>query len=93
MSVKASTAGSLSKSLVAQVACDESAERNKSSGSGDVRNDEPVQVVDNRTRYQLGKWPLVAPVAGVERFEVAVSVALEDDRRRVAETNEDKVEQ
>lgn len=53
--------------------------------ASDGRDDELVEVVEDRARKQLAEWAEVAVVGACKRGEVAAAVALEDDRGGIAE--------
>src|SRR5450756_469169 len=73
--------------------CLERGEWHESGGSGQCRHDEPVEVVQDCSGDQLGQGAVVAGVGPPQGLEVPRPLALLDDRRGVAETGEDQVEQ
>jgi len=70
----------------------ERVERNESRRPGDVRHDEPMQIVDLRPSQLLGQPARVALVALIQRLQISVTVAFEDDGRRKSQPHEYEVE-
>src|SRR5207244_10821293 len=56
------------------------------------RDDELVQVVENRARRQLSEQPGVTSVGSLQRPQVIVALTLVDDHGRVAEADEHQIE-
>jgi len=68
-------------------------ERDQAVRAGDGGDDEPVQVVEHGSGEHLAEGPGVAGVRSLQRRQVSRSVALVDDRRGVAESDQHEVEQ
>jgi hypothetical protein len=82
----------LTQGVVRQGLGGQRAQRNQPGRTGDVRHHEPVQIVYDGARDQLGEGAGVSVVGAIQCGEVAGAVSLEDDRRRVAEADEQQVE-
>ena len=68
-------------------------QRHQTRRAGDRRDDELVEVVEHRAREELAERAGVALVGAAERGQVTGAVALVDDRRRVAEADQQEIEQ
>ena len=65
---------------------------NESGRAGHGRDNEPVQAVEDGSREHFPEGTRVAGVSPAQRTQVSGAVTLVDDRRRIAEPDEDKVE-
>ena len=83
----------LPERVVRQILASQGTQRDEPSRTGDVRNDEAMKIVDDRACDQLSEGTEVAVVRPVQRCEVAVPIPLEEDCRRIAEPDEQQVEQ
>jgi hypothetical protein len=68
-------------------------ERNELGWAGDRRIDEAVEIRFRGAHDEIGKW-LGVPLVGLrERTQVGTPVALEDNRRRIPEADEQQIRQ
>ena len=72
---------------------DQAGQRHQPSGSGQRWHHELVEVVGHRAGDQFAEGSVVAAVSLAHRFEVLGALVLEHDRGRIAETDQQKVDQ
>jgi hypothetical protein len=77
----------------ADVVAGEGGERDESGRTSDGRHDESIEIVQHRSGDQLGECPGIAGVRRAQRPQVSRPLPLLDDRWRVSQPSELKVEQ
>ena len=73
--VQPAAAGGLAQRFVAPILRLERMQRHQPRGSGDVRDDEAAQVVDDRSGDELGQQARAVAVAAIQRGQVAQNVS------------------